>query len=385
MTEILRIWIQEYRRILSDAGVVLIVLGAIIVYPIVYPIPYAHEVLTDVPVAVVDQDHTALTRRLTRMIDAGELIRAAARPANFEEARASFFSGEVNGILVIPHDFTRKVMGGQQANIAAYSDAAYFLIYRQALTGILRSAGTMSAGIAVKRLRAGGLSENQALAARDPVPLISNPLYNPAAGYASYVVPAVLVLILQQTLLIGVGMLAGTARERQAAEGFPELIPSTGPVKTVLGRAGAYFSLYLVYAIYFFGVLFRLYEYPQRGHLLTVLIYMLPFLLAIVFLALALSTAFRNRETSMLALLFTSIPVLFLSGFSWPIEAMPGWLRVVSLLLPSTAGISGFLRVQIMGAELGDVAFEWLVLWGLSGLYFLFACLSIKRIAARKP
>ena len=380
MKEILQIWIGEYRKIFSDSGVMLIFFGAIVIYPIVYPIPYFYEVLKDVPVAVVDSDYSQLSRQLTRMVDANECIKVTSKPTSLTEAKRQFFNGKISGIMVIPADFDRMIFRGEQVNIAAYCDASYFLVYRQVLTGIFQSSGTMSAGIEIKRLRAGGFSETQAFATRDPLPLISVPLFNPSGGYASYVVPAVMVLILQQTLLIGIGMLGGTTREQKNTHYLVEEAESRAGVKIVLGKSAAYFSLYLIHAIYFFGVLFRIYRFPQRGDPLNLLIFLIPFLISVIFLGIALSSLFHNREISMLALLFTSIPVLFLSGFSWPVEAIPDWLRAISFLLPSTLGIDGFLKINTMGASLRDVAVNWFALWGVAVVYFILACLSIRHL-----
>ncbi len=183
------------------------------------------------------------------------------------------------------------------------------------------------------------------------------PLYNPAEGYASYIVPGVLVLILQQTLLIGIGMLAGTTRERDRAPS-PE-----GPLTLVLGRVLAYFVLYSVHAVFYFVIVFRLFGLPFRGDLAVTFAFTVPFLLAAICLALAISSFFRERETALQVLLFTSLPALFLAGFSWPLEMVPRWLRTAAALLPSTAAIDGFLRINQMGAALGEVTAEWRLLW----------------------
>ena len=382
MKAFFHIWGREYQSIFGDTGVLLIFFGAILAYPLIYPIPYSHEVLRDVPVAVVDMDHSQLSRRLIRMMDANELLRIASFPTSLTEARDQFFRGSVNGIVVIPRDFTKNILRKQQAVVAAYCDASYFLLYRQVLTGVLYATGTLSAGIEVKRMMAKGFTTEQAMTARDPVPLLSYPLFNPSGGYASYVVPPVLMLILQQTLLIGIGMLGGTVRERK---GRHFLIPeeqSAGVVSLLLGKSAAYLSLYIIHAVYFFVVL-RLYQFPQRGEPVELFLFMLPFLTAVIFLGLTIAALFRNREISMVALLFTSIPVLFLAGFSWPPESIPQWLRILSFMLPSTAGIDGFLKLNIMGATLPEVGFQWTLLWGLTGIYFTVACLTVRYIAKK--
>jgi ABC-2 type transport system permease protein len=147
----------------------------------------------------------------------------------------------------------------------------------------------------------------------------------------------------------------------------------------LLGRTLFYLALYSVYAVLVFAVVSRLYGFPERSRALDLSLFALPFLLACIFLALALSALFTRRETAMQVLLFTSLPSVFLAGFAWPVEAVPSWLRAASLLIPSTSGIAGFLRLTEMGAQLRYVRFEWLVLWGLAGAYFLLAWLAERR------
>lgn len=361
----------------------LVFFGAILVYPVIYPIPYSSEVLKEIPVGVVDLDHSQLSRKLRRMLDAHEFLHITTRPTSLAEAEDQFYKGAINGIVVIPEDFTRNILRGKQATVSAYCDASYFLLYRQVLTGILSSTGTLSAGIEIKRMMAKRFTKGQAMAARDPLPLISFPLFNPAGGYASYIVPPVMLLILQQTLLIGIGMLGGTAREQKGRHFLVCGDKPAGALSLVLGKGAAYLSLYILHAIYFFVVLFRIYRFPQRGEPLELFLFMLPFLLSVILLGITLSTLFRNREISMAALLFTSIPALFLAGFSWPVESIPRWLRTLSFLIPSTVGIDGFLKLNIMGATLREVGPQWMILWGLSILYFVLACFSLKIMASR--
>ncbi len=377
MKQIFQVWINEYRIIFSDFGIMLIFFGAILIYPFFYPLPYTNEVLKDVPVAIVDMNHSQLSHKLTRMIDANELINVATKVSTFDQAKASLIRGDIGGIVYIPLDFEKRVLKGEQASISVYSDASYFLIYKQVLSGVYQSAGTFSAGIEIKRMMARGIMQEQAVSARDPLPLISFPLFNATGGYATYVVPAVLALMLQQTLLIGVGLLSGTQREK----GFIKNInpKSVSIVSLILGKAFSYFSIYIVHVIYLFGILFRFYHFPQRGNPVDLLLFIIPYLFASIFLAQAISGFFKNREISMIILLFSSMPALFLSGFSWPKASIPDWLNHLAMLLPSTAAIDGFLRINQMGASLKDVGFNWGVLLGLTVVYFMVAVISVER------
>ena len=377
MKTLFQVWMNEYRTIFSDFGILLIFFGAIIIYPFFYPLPYTNEVLKDIPVAVVDMNHSQLSHKLTRMMDSNELVFVATRNATFDQAKVSILKGDIGGIVYIPNDFENKVLRGEQASISVYSDASYFLIYKQVLSGIYHSVGTFSAGIEVKRMTARGVMEEQALLTRDPLSLISFPLFNPTGGYATYVVPAVLVLMLQQTLLIGVGLLSGTRREK--GFGGSNTPQSVSIVSLILGKSFAYFSIYMFHSVYLFGILFRFYHFPQRGNPMDLILFIIPYLFASIFLAQAISGFFKTREMSMMILLFSSMPALFLSGFSWPKSSIPNWLNQLAMLLPSTAGIDGFLRINQMGASLKDIGFDWGVLLGLTVAYFFLAVISVQR------
>jgi ABC-2 type transport system permease protein len=188
------------------------------------------------------------------------------------------------------------------------------------------------------------------------------------------VVPAVLVLILQQTLLIGIGMTGGARRERIAA-GRAAPIDSEGhPVAQVLGRSIPYLLLYAANAAYYFAFIPRVYGYYVPGSLGAVALLTVPFLLATLFLGFTLRAFFSRRETAMQVLLFTSILFVFLGGFAWPFEGVPAWIRHAAQVVPTTAAIPAYLRLTRFGAGLADVSREAAALWALTAIYFAMAC-----------
>ena len=370
---------EQAARLWRDRGALLVLVGAVVLYAFFYPIPYLPEVLKKVPVAVVDLDRSPLSRRLVRMTDAHELIRVAWQVGDLAAAERLVRDGEAGGILVIPENFERDVRRGDRVTVGAYLDGSYFLVYRQVLTGLSETAGTLSAGIEIARLRARGASAAQARSARDPLPLITRPLFNAAEGYATYVVPAVLVLILQQTLLIGVGMLGGTEREA----GGGRRPRGGGPMAVLLGRSAFFLALYAAHAVFYFGVVFRVFGFGRAASAWTLAAFTAPFLLSVTFLGIAAGELFTRREVAIQALLFTSLPAVFLGSFSWPPEAIPAWLLAASRALPSTSAMPGILRITQMGASLAQVRSEWLTLWALSAAYMVAAWASLRRARAR--
>ena len=371
----------ELGAIFGDRGVLLIMGFAVIFYAFVYPLPYSREVLRRVPLVVIDHDNSALSRQLVRMVDASDLLRVDGRVQNLEDARKNISADRYSAALFIPVDFEKTVLQARRATVAAYVDATYFLVYRQAMTGLVKAVRTISAGIQVRRFQAQGWSEEKARVDRSPLNFIDRPLFNPSLGYATYIVPGVLILVLQQTMLIGIGMISGTRAERSAAAAATTVLKS-GPGMQILSRAVACLALYLIHVLFIYGVAYRVWGFPMRAGLATVFGFLLPFLLAVILLGQTLAGFFKTRETAMVMIVWSSMLAVLISGFSWPVEAMPHWIRALAMLIPSTWGISGVLRLTQMGASFQQVQVEWIWLWGLSFLYLVLAwlCTSLRRI-----
>ncbi|WP_157482288.1 ABC transporter permease [Geofilum rubicundum] len=323
---------------------------------------------------MVDLDGTASSRLLTRMVDATEEMKVTQSVGSLVAAEQLFFEGQVGGVLLIPAGFEKKVMSGQQASVSVYSDAGYFLVYKQTLTGAMQSIGTFSGGVEVRRLMAKGATPEQAVEKRDPIALNSVMLFNPAGGYNSFIIPGLIMVILQQTLLIGIGLLGGTDKERGRFRfAVPQTLTKGGVIPVVVGKAGAYFVLYTVNIVITQLWVYHWFNLPDKATLLPALALMVPFLLAVIFLGMALSTFFSRREHSILFVVFLSPIALFLSGLSWPASAIPQWLHGAAHVLPSTVMVPAWLRVRTMGAELHHVgdAFCFLTLQAM--VYFVLA------------
>jgi len=376
--------IGEYKHIFTDAGVLLFFFGAIIIYSMVYSLAYKNEMLREVPVAVVDNCHTSTSRELVRKMDATQYIRVAASPSSLEEAKSLFFEGKVNGVIYIPHDLERNIARVQQANVSVYADASFFLMYKQVLTGALASISNVSLEIETKRFVAKGMSELQAKAVSEPVVVKSVPLFNPSSGYGTFVMPAIMFLVLQQTLLLGIGMLGGTSRESGKLKDIAHHGKKhSGALTIYLAKAFSYLSIYLFNSIFVFIFIYHWFGFPQKGYGIDLIIYLIPYFLSAIGLGVTLSCFFKARENVILFLLFTSIPFLILSGLSWPVSEIPKWLRYISLAIPSTTGIEGFVRMNTVGAGLKNISENCNLLWTLTVLYSITGIFSLRRLLAK--
>ncbi len=376
---------NEYKFIFHDAGVILVGVFALIIYATLYSLAYSKQVVRNVPIAVVDNSHTASSRRLIELFDAAPNLFVSYTPADMEEAKALFYDRKVYGVVYIPYDYERKLMRGEQVVVGVYADASYFLIYRQVFSDVVAGLTGTGSEVEFTRLLAKGATIPQAEATTEPVVLQTTNLFNPYLGYGTFIMPAIIIIIIQQTLLIAIGMMGGTWREHGLYRTLiqpGEMRLSVVPV--VLGKAVAYFSIYCITGLYALGFHYKAFGYPMHAPFLHIVLFMAPYLLSCIFLGIAVSTLFRYRENSILFMLWSSIPILLVSGASLPKEALPEWLYNFGRILPSSNGVEGFLRLQTMGASLQDVASQINMLWILTAVYFVLACCSIRYIMRRE-
>ncbi len=371
MKPLARCFRQTLRRMFREQETLVLLFGASILYAFFYPTPYLRQIIRDLPIVVVDRDHTAMSRQLTRWLDASEAASVTSRVNDLNAAQDSVRAGVAGAVLLIPQDFERHVLRREPAYVEAYADASYFLVYSTALRAINGVVGTLSTGIAVRRLQASGLTSAAALERARPATFVSWPLFNPLAGYGTFVVPAVFILILQQTLLIGIGALR-VAERREENHGSEPLWAILG------GKLGATAFIYLGHALFMFGVVFSLYGFPMRASWLEVVLFLVPYFAAVTLLGLTIAELFDRPESSTVALAAMGLPALFMSGMSFPAEVQAGWVRALAAVLPSTFGIQGFLQLAEMGARLDQTLRAWGALWVQVVVYWSLAWLVLR-------
>lgn len=346
-----------WREIFADKGAIMLLFVASVVYSLFYPLPYRYEQVESVPVAVADLDRSASSRALMRLLEALPALDVERVGSDAAALRQALWRGDVMGVVVIPDGFHAELLAGRQAELLVGSHEGYLLAGSKVLAGVSQVAATLGAGVTRQRLMGQGASPWQAEAGHTPVRLEARALYNVDEGYGSYVVPGVMVLIIQQTLLMGITLIIGSRAEQGRLAQTPA---------GYAGMLGAFTTVGVINCLYYFEVVTRMQGYPQVGTLWPTLLFSAVFSLCVAALALLLASAFDTRERGLQLLLATSIPMLFLAGYSWPVEALPEPLTWLRWLLPSTAGIQGFVALNQMGADLAQVRTELLVLLGLA-------------------
>jgi ABC-2 type transport system permease protein len=368
------IWREEMKQMFKDEGVIIFFIVVPLLYPLLYSWIYNNEVVREVPVVVVDDSHSSLSRQFIRQCDASPDVKIAYYAADLDEAKSLVSRQIVKGIYLIPSDFEERVNRMEQATVSVYCDMSLMLAYKAVFQTAQSVTQLMGSEIQTRLSGHFTLREEQ-IAAR-PLDFDEVPIFNPTGGYGSFIIPGVLILIIQQTLVLGIGLAAGTTRER---DGFSNLIPVSrhyhGMFRIVGGKALAYFMIYAVLSAYLTLIVPCLFGFTAIGEWQPLLALMVPYLLACIFFGMVVSCLVRFRENVMLLMVFVSIPLLFLSGVSWPQSSIPGFWQGISWLFPSTFGVRGFVRINIMGGSLSDILAEYQALWLQALVYFVLACL----------
>ena len=365
---------QTLKDVFGDKGVLLMLIIAPIIYGFFYPWPYSSEVVNHVPVGIIDHDNSNLSRTLVRYASASPYLDTE-RFINEQAAKEAIWSDQIAGYMVIPAGLEEQVQSGEQAHVSVLGNGGYFILNKNVQLGFSQAVGTVSAGIKVKKSIAKGAYASTAAQNTQAVPLRIMPLYNQTEGYGAYVVPAVSVIILQQTLLMATAMLIGTWYEQRR---------HSTSIRGWLGRIGALSSLSFIVGCFYYGWAFELHHYPRGQNMLGTLLFLALFCPTVATLGCVLGLWFRQRERSMQILIFISLPIFFLSGYPWPADQLPQVLQVIRWLVPTTPAINTSVQLNQMGASVSQVSIGFYALAGLWLFYFVLLLFLRKRIPQRK-
>lgn len=376
--DIYRVCINEYKVVFKDPAVILLFLIVPFIYPVFYSFIYNNETVHDVKMIAVDDSHSSLGREFIRKIDATADVRIVATASNLEEAREAMRRKEAYGILYIPYDFSKNINTVKQTQVMLYTDMSSLLFYKAFLISATEVSLDMGAEIRVQEMGYGSREQDEAT--MQPVDYEWITFYNTQNGFASFLVPAILILIIHQTLLLGIGTIVGTQNDKKqfriASE--EDLDYHINSFNLTAGKALCYSTLYLVISVWVLRIVPYLFKLPQIGDPFTIMAFLIPFLLAATFFTMTLSYFSSQREFVMLLFVFTSPLLLFLTGISWPWTAIPAPLQSIAYILPSTPAIHAFVKVNTMGATLADIRFEYITLWIHTGFYWITATMMYR-------
>lgn len=287
-----------------------------------------------VPTAVVDLDHTPLSRSLTRNLDSNEMIDIVSSAESFDEALAEVRRGETFGFFIIPANFQSDVLAMRTPTLEYYTNMTYFVPGTLAFKGFKTIAVTMSGGVVKTTLQNLGVGDRESAALLQPVSIDAYPLGNPWLNYSIYLTPSfsiatlALMIMLMTVYSITMEIKRGTSPEwlrtcggRLSTALLSKMLPHTA-VYVIVGSA-------MMWAIFGYS------GFPCHGSLAWLWVAMVLFVTASQAFALVVVSVVPNPRLSFSVCALFGILTFSFTGFSFPVESMYGGIGVFSWLAPT--------------------------------------------------
>lgn len=375
-TDISSVAVNEFRTISGSFAIVLVLMGGIFMYGLLYNYMYAPDVVLNVPVVVVDNSKTELSREYIRLLNATPGVDVIATGEDYKEAQELMKMDEAAGILYLPYDFTDRVSRGDESVFIMYETTSAFLYY---LAIQEASAGSMLA--LNDRYRPEMIvflpsQDAASLSVAKPINVAGTALYNYTEGYGTYLIPAVLIVIMFQTLLMVIGMVSGEERQYRLLQNYRPSLRQA--IKIVTGKTFVYLVLYTVFSLFLLGLIPLIFDLPAIGNAWNIIMLLIPFLLAGSFFGLSASVFFTDSDAPLLMIAFFSVGLIFLSGVSYPLELMPWYWKLSHYLIPAAPATLAYVKLNSMGASMAEIHAEYITLWIQCAVYFVLACLAYR-------
>lgn len=344
---------REARLVASSRTITTIAILGPLFFSLFYGTIYLYKAETQVAVVVVDEDRSEMSRELIRDLDSHQMMAVMETTPDLETGRRKFQMLDAQAVVYIPSGFQRSLARGEGADLKVYLNASRFLVANDVNKAVTEVAGTIGAGVRLRFLQSHGYSLKQAMELVEPLRLDLRSVYNSSETYGDFLLPGVLILILQQTLLFGLAQSIGREREKKT---LAELLKAAGgPWRAMIGKGTFYLILFCAYAFFAYVVLFQLLRLPLTGNIPALAAMTLLFFLAIVAVTLLAGTFFPTELSAFQATLFTSYPIFLLTGYSWPLMSMPWLPKGVAAILPTTPYLQAVVRLTRMGGGWGEI------------------------------
>lgn len=377
LNNIIRVAIYEYRSIIRSLSILLVMGGGVFMYGLLYNYMYSPNVLREIPITVVDESHTPLSRHYIRLLDGTPQVRVEGIITDMSQAHERMTKGEIMGIIYLPKDFETKVGKGEEAVFVSFNSTMAFLTYagmKEASSGAMLALDESVRPSQIVFLNADVV---QPVINTRSIQVQGFALYNESGGYATYLIPSVLMVIIFQTMLMVISMRCGKENELR----MKPLLDVTHhesswgmSANIIIGKSLVYVGFYALFSIFLVGFLPLLFDLPHLASPILLIQILVPYLFATAFFGLSCKLFFKDSDAPLLLIAFFSVGLLFLSGISWPLELMPLPWRLLHCLIPAPVGILAFVKANSMGADMSDISMEMMLLWGQCIVYFGVAC-----------
>ena len=368
MTRLLHAFEATWFEVLQARELVSLAIISVLFYAFYYPAPYSQQQALALPMVVVDGDRTPLSRAVIRHLGETPTVRIVALVPDIMAAREEVRQRRADGILYLSKGLGGAALKGRPgAGAALIVNGAYFVRAEgiaRALGDVVREQAVEVTGALIAHRSGSGAT------------IVMQPLFNTTGGYRDYVFPAIANIILQQTLLFASARLIAERRRRGDWQRDRATALGTWIAMTLIG---------IFAGLFVFGFAFWVQDVPRTGNVPGLLLALPVFAATVAALGLVAGSLFRSGDDTLKLLMPTSVPLVFLAGFAWPLDEMPGWLATIAWFSPATAAMHLFIRFNQMGASIAEAATPLLVLIGLMIGYGAIWCFGRSHAGREDP
>lgn len=377
-----KIFIRELRLVSKDVNIISVLLLAPLFYSFFYGSIYYNKIEENVEISIMDLDHSVTSAKIIRYLDSHQTITVAKEINSLEEGRKDLITEDAKAIVLFPQDFESTLKKGNRANIKVYLNGTRFLVSNDLNKAINEVIGYVNAGITVKYFETMGNNFEQSVGMIEPIKMDTRTLFNFTESYGDFLIPAILILILQQTLLIGLSESVAKERETNSFSSLSKLA-NWKPRILIHGKGLFYLLLFGSYGFFFFIINFSIFKIPNKGDFLSLIVFTSLLIMSVTYISIFISSFFHRKIVSLQFLTLTSYPVFLMSGYSWLYDSLPLYLKGFTNLIPSTPYYAAFTRITQMGAGLNDVLPELLQLTILTLAGYALAHYRISSLMAK--
>lgn len=322
------------------------------------------------PTALLNMNNGRYARAIITAMETSGYFRFAARAQTEEEAEGLIASGKVAFVVTIPSDFGARVDRGEQPSILVEADATD----PAAASGAIGALQTIGSRALLREQGRETIAKEQTQATLN---IIAHKRYNPEGVSQYNIVPGLLGVILQMTMMMMTSMALTREIERGTMENLLAM-PATG-MEIMLGKILPFLTVGAVQVVVILTAAKLLFGVPFVGSLTLLLFSVFLFVSALVLLGYTFSTFARTQMQAMQLTFFFFLPSILLSGFMFPFSGMPLWARGLGEIFPLTHFLRTIRAIMLKGAQLGEIANELSVLLVFVLLYAGIALLRFRK------
>lgn len=361
---------SEALRLAKNISVLTVCILGPLAYFLLYPTPYENDVVRSQKITIIDEDNTQLSRKLAFLANSSSEVQVKGYATSLKEAQNMLERGEVFGILYIPKGFERDAYLQSAPTLSFLANSSYFLIYGSIINGLYQATQELNPEIKVKQQILYGdyaLKGSNHMLQKDLLILHSSPLFNSSLGYINYALAAVFVVILHQMLVVGMGIF-----------GASYTYGANTPILSLLFARMILFALICIplFAFYF-GFGFSYYGIHHHASIEDFWLFSLGFIFSILSFGNFFGSIVSKPYQATVIILLSSLPLIFLLGFIWPLEAIPSPIQTIVQFIPIFHGVNALLRLNEMGADFQSIFPYFKNLLVLGVLYMLLSCLAM--------